>query len=314
MSGPTELLEQMEHAGHAGGGHGDAHGDAQGHGSVGKHIGISMACLGVLLAFCSALVGGTRTELVKTMVEQTTAQAKYQAQAIKYRVVVTQLQALVAGLPRPAELAAADASFARLEAEADTAPKDPKPVSESPRVPSPTAGLRLATRQMVDLLAPSKDALLKSATLVHNYRLERDAASDWIDSFDTVIRAHTEAGEHYEWAQLCAEVGIVIASIALLFSSRKVWSIALALGAVAVGILGWTYTTTRAELREAEHRIEESGHKYRFLRKALDDRAEEEEMLRGLWSTYGVKPPVDPVPPTEEHGGEHGKPGEAPKE
>ncbi|MEO8800799.1 MAG: hypothetical protein ABI551_23110, partial [Polyangiaceae bacterium] len=64
MSGATELLEQMEHAGHAGhSGHG--HGGGGGHdaGGPGKAIGITMALLGVMLAFCAAMVGSERTEL-----------------------------------------------------------------------------------------------------------------------------------------------------------------------------------------------------------------------------------------------------------
>jgi hypothetical protein len=279
MGGPVELLEHMEHVSHAGHGGGEGHGPAGG-ASTAKHIGISMACLGVLLAFCSALVGGTRTELVKTMVEQTTAQAKYQAQSIKYRVVVTQLQALVAGVPRPAELAAADASLAKLEQDAAS--------GATPSASS--AGLRVATRQIVDLLAPSKESLVASAALVHKYRLERDAASEWIESFDPAIRAHTEAGEHYEWAQLCAEVGIVVASIALLFASRKVWAVALVLGASAIGILGWTYATTHEELAHAEHRIEETGTKYRELRKAQDEKASDEELVASVEARYGGAP------------------------
>ena len=62
MGEVDELAEHIAHAGEAG--------------HLGKYLGITMACLGVLLALCAALVGGQRTELIATMVEQTNASMK----------------------------------------------------------------------------------------------------------------------------------------------------------------------------------------------------------------------------------------------
>ncbi|MGH7328856.1 MAG: hypothetical protein ACREJX_10960, partial [Polyangiaceae bacterium] len=60
MSGAHEIAEHIEHAAH--GGHGDK--------GVGRMAGITMAILGVMLALCSAMVGGQRTDVIATMVEQ----------------------------------------------------------------------------------------------------------------------------------------------------------------------------------------------------------------------------------------------------
>ena len=55
-----EIVEHIEHAAH--GGHGAG-------GGASRYIGITMALLGVMVAFCSAMVGAQRTELIKAMVE-----------------------------------------------------------------------------------------------------------------------------------------------------------------------------------------------------------------------------------------------------
>ena len=90
MSGATELLEQMEHAGHAGG-HGD-HGHGGGDQNSGRAIGITMALLGVMLAFCAAMVGSERTELISTMVEQANKWGIYQSETTKFRVITGDLE------------------------------------------------------------------------------------------------------------------------------------------------------------------------------------------------------------------------------
>jgi hypothetical protein len=78
--GAHETLEHAEPIAH--GGHGE-HGDHD-HGgdqSLGMKVGVTMAILGVLLAFCAARVGAERTELVEALVDQQDAHAKSQAVA-----------------------------------------------------------------------------------------------------------------------------------------------------------------------------------------------------------------------------------------
>ena len=50
--------------------------DGKPHGP-GKLIGLTMALIGVLIAFCAALVGAERNELTRTMIEQTQAHSDY---------------------------------------------------------------------------------------------------------------------------------------------------------------------------------------------------------------------------------------------
>ena len=96
MSQASEALEHAEHAAHGDhGGHGDGHG---------KMVGLTMALLGVLLAFCAAQVGAARTELIKTMVEQTQAFAERQSQSAKHRTLYASIQQLRAIAPTPSQV------------------------------------------------------------------------------------------------------------------------------------------------------------------------------------------------------------------
>src|SRR5438552_1346767 len=97
-----ELIEKMEEAGHAAQGHGGGHGD--GKGGPGKAIGITMAILGVMLAFCAAMVGSARTDLIRATVEQSNLWGVYQAESTKYRVMQADYEMLHALTPNKAEL------------------------------------------------------------------------------------------------------------------------------------------------------------------------------------------------------------------
>src|SRR6185312_12733278 len=97
MSEASEALEHAEHAAH--GSH-----DGHGGGGHGKMVGLTMAILGVLLAFCAAQVGAARTELIKTMVEQTQASAERQSQSGKHRTLYAQLQQISAIAPTAAQV------------------------------------------------------------------------------------------------------------------------------------------------------------------------------------------------------------------
>jgi light-regulated signal transduction histidine kinase (bacteriophytochrome) len=84
MGHTAETLERAEHTAHAG-----HDGD-----SKTARIGITMAMLGVLLAFASARVGYERAELVQYLVDQQHAHLKYQTQDIKHRVAMLTLHQL----------------------------------------------------------------------------------------------------------------------------------------------------------------------------------------------------------------------------
>ena len=86
MSEAMEALEHAEHASHA------AHGD---HGNAPtKLIGLTMALIGVMIAFCAAMVGGERNELTRTMIEQTQANSDASSASIKFRLIMLELEKL----------------------------------------------------------------------------------------------------------------------------------------------------------------------------------------------------------------------------
>lgn len=76
--GAHENLEHAEHAAHSG--------------HTGKHIGVTMALLGVLIAFAAAMVGSQRQELITSLMDQSWAHSSYTAAAVKYRMVMLELQ------------------------------------------------------------------------------------------------------------------------------------------------------------------------------------------------------------------------------
>src|SRR5260370_42000709 len=104
MSEATEMLEHMEHAGH--GGH-EGHGEG-GHKGPGRQIGITMALLGVMLAFCAAMVGSERTDLTKTLIKQSNRWGMYQSETMKLRTVEGNLEMLKALTPSKEEAARFD--------------------------------------------------------------------------------------------------------------------------------------------------------------------------------------------------------------
>jgi hypothetical protein len=78
MSGAHEKLEQAEHAAH--------------HGGNNKLFGVTMALMGVLIAFSAAMVGSERNELTRTMIEQTQAHSDYAGASMKLRLVMIELE------------------------------------------------------------------------------------------------------------------------------------------------------------------------------------------------------------------------------
>jgi hypothetical protein len=233
MAHATESLERAEHTGHAGGGHG--HGANDGN-PLPMRVGITMAILGVLLAFAAARVGYERTELVQYLVEQQHAHAKYQAQDIKHRSAVLSLRQLHA-------------------------------TSEGTKV----NGADMA------IIAKS----------VNRYFAESQAAKTWLDAYDPIVAAHSEAQEEYEHAQLAAELGVVLASIALLLRRREPWFLALLLGIATVVLMAMTYMHTSHELHGTEAKLDETEKAYRTLREAGKSTDADQALVDDILKTYG---------------------------
>nr|HEX4317972.1 DUF4337 family protein [Kofleriaceae bacterium] len=265
MSEVTEMLEHAEHAGH--GGH-----DGGGHGKgIAKYVGITMAVLGVLLALASAFVGGTRTDLISTMVKQTNVAMRYQATATKFRMLQANLLQLNALLPGDA------AAFGKLEGDLHAA----EGALTTPEAQNTAKVVRSFHDQLFMTVVPTSSDLHAFVTLARSYKEEAKAAQQWQESYDEAIEAYEEAGEHYEWGMLAAEIGIVIASIALLLSSKPAWLVAIALGGVCIVSLVVTNIQTRGTLRKTNDEIAESAKNY--SEKAAEDKAEkaDEELFDG---------------------------------
>ncbi len=247
MSEATELLEKMEHAGH-GGGHGE-HGGGHGKGP-GTFIGITMAALGVMLAFCAAMVGTERTELIKTTIDQANKWGFYQAEATKARVMEADYEMLHALTPNKAEMKKFDEKLASVKrAGGKSDDEDTAEIKDA---------IHVATTELADVLTPDQDDEDRIKGIGLKYKHDMMEAKEDAESYEGAIDAHYEASEWYERAQLCSEVGIVVASIALLMSSRIVWIISILFGLAGGTIVTKTFVHTRAAVGAAEKKIEEA--------------------------------------------------------
>jgi hypothetical protein len=212
---------------------------------LGKAIGLTMAMLGVLLAFCAAEVGAQRTELTKTLVEQTQVAAESQANQMKYRLVMLELEK----------------ARATLVPQGDDAAKGEKGEA------APAADL---------LRARTLDRLLALAV---QYIEWKEATKAWVKTYDPVIEAHAEGAEGFERSQLAAEVGIVLASIALLLANRKVWFVSILMAALSVGLVGQTYQHSHHAMTDGEHAVEAAKEKYAHVRLTFDANADDAHTL-----------------------------------
>jgi hypothetical protein len=239
-----QAMEHSEHIQHADHEHehehGDAHGKEAAKNRLGTYVGITMAILGVMLAFCSAKVGGERTELTQTLVEQSNAQAQYHAQDVKHRVAFIALQQVH------------------------------------------------ATAFGAGGIQPNRADVLTMATTVERYLEESRLAEEWSESYDPAVEMHVEASERYEWAQLFAEIGIVVASVALLIKRRSAWFLSLILGACAVATVARTYAHGRSVIVPAAARIHHLDHDYHAARVRDRTTAQETALVEGIreWAQH----------------------------
>lgn len=274
MDDLPEFTEDMERVAHADHQHGAS-------GGIGRSVGITMAILGVLLALSSALVGGQRTELIATMVEQANAGTKFQALSTKNRVLLAQLQQLHSLMPDAERYKKWDEESRKLQGQISSAD-----LGRISRI------IRFENAKNLGAEIPTKDDLLQFVTRISALEKEQEAARAWTESFNPAIAAHTRAAEHYEWAQLASEIGIVIASIALLFSNRKAWFASVGLGAATVVIAGITFAATTTHLHSAEESIEESKAQFDHFNSDAQGKAADEELLNAIRN--GWYPEIDP--------------------
>ena len=185
-----------------------------------KHIGLTIALIGVLIAFCAAMVGSEQNQLTRTMTEQTQANSDYSGASTKFRILMVELEKF----------------------------------RHEPSLGSTEAG------------SPSE--LKRFLRLSLDYSRERDFAKRWVDTYQPAVEAHFEAAQGYDNAQLAAEIGIVVASLAILLSNRTAWILSIILGVICIGVLTATFIKTRHSVPHALGNILQAENAYQQLRKA----------------------------------------------
>jgi hypothetical protein len=239
---------------------------------LGRRIGITMAMIGALLAFSTALVGAERTELVAAMVEQTNVAGQYQTVSTKHRVLETKLREMHARMPEKADLAAAEERLKAIDAEA----------APTPGAASGVRFVRVEARDILDTLTPVPEDVDRFAWLVIKFADQRDAAREWAESYDGAIEAHEAGAERYELGQILAEVGIVASSIAMLYHTRKVWGFAMLLGAGAGLIVLTTWLDVSARVHRSAVRTENASRSFVALSSEAADDAVDEELVKEI--------------------------------
>jgi hypothetical protein len=185
-----------------------------------KQVGLTIALIGVLIAFCAAMVTSEQNELTRTMTEQTQAHSDYSGASTKFRSVMIELE--------------------KLRSQSSLGSTEARPLPESKRF------LRLSL----------------------DYSRERDFAKTWVDTYQPAIEAHFDAAQSYHHAQLVAEIGLVVASLAIMLPSRRAWMLSILLAVISIGVLTFTFLKTRRSLSHALGNIRQAENAYQQLRKA----------------------------------------------
>ncbi|HEY4102421.1 MAG TPA: DUF4337 family protein [Polyangiaceae bacterium] len=250
-----EIVEQIEHAAH-GGGHG-------GHG-VARYIGITMALLGVMVAFCSAMVGSERTELIKAMVEQSTRMGTYQTETMKFRAMMANSELLKAISPAKDEIKKIETTLRDK--------RGPKGKADDEDTAELKDLISSSVEDLADLLTPDPEVIRDFAKVAKSYERDMKEAKEDADSYDKMIEARQDGAEGYERALLAAEIGIVIASVALLLSNRAAWGVSLVLAITCVGTSTYTFQRSRHDIEAAKAKIQRAADNVIQLEK--DDESE----------------------------------------
>ena len=103
--------------------------------------------------------------------------------------------------------------------------------------------------------------------LADDYKKERNLAKNWADTYHPLVEGHFDAAEGYERAQLIAEIGIVLASLAVLLSSRPAWMLSVIASVICVIQLGRTFIHTSSVVRTSHEKIHDAEEAYAELRK-----------------------------------------------
>jgi Domain of unknown function (DUF4337) len=235
-----EIVEHIEHAAH--GGHGGS--------GPARYIGITMALLGVMVAFCSAMVGAQRTELIKAMVEQSTRMGTYQTETMKFRSMAANSELLKALSPAKDEIEKIETTLRNKRGAGGK--RDDEDTTEIKDL------VASSVEDLADLLTPDHSVVVNFANSVKTYERDMKEAKEDAESYDKMIEARQDAAEGYERALLAAEIGIVIASVGLLLSNRMVWGVSVALAVICLASAGYTFSVSRHDVAAARQKIQQA--------------------------------------------------------
>src|SRR5262249_25083151 len=103
------------------------------------------------------------------------------------------------------------------------------------------------------------------------------------------------------------EIGVVIASVALLIKRRLALIGALVLGGISIGYVALTWVHTAHVVHAAKETIEHTGKEYRELRTRGKMTTLDEALVKEVreWPGKTTRPPAPPAPAKAEHPAPH---------
>jgi hypothetical protein len=223
------------------------------------------------------------------MVEQSNKLSIYQAESMKARVMEADVEMLHAITPTKAEVDKFEAklmSIKRVSGKSDD--EDTSELKEA---------IAVSAKELADVLTPDPEDEAHLANLAKRYAHDTKEAKEDAECYDEKIAAHFDAAEWYERAQLAAEIGIVIASVALLLSSRAIWIISLVFAIGGAGVIVRTFVHTHGMLEAAEKKIEEAQKKEAYIEDDDGDGVPDKPAPAG--SAGGAKEPPKAEPKKE---------------
>ena len=138
------------------------------------------------------------------------------------------------------------------------------------------------TSSSIGANVPDQTVLKRFLRLYLDYSQERSLSSKWAGAYQPLINAHFDAAEAFEHAQLIAEIGIVLASLAVLLSNRPAWLAALGFAAICIALISVTALNTSHKVARASQRVEHEEEAYKDLRMAHMGTNEDEATVEML--------------------------------
>ena len=132
--------------------------------------------------------------------------------------------------------------------------------------------------------------------LAGDYKEERRLAKAWANSFRPTVEAHFDAAEGYERGQLIAEIGIVMASLAVLLASRAAWVLSVVLAVSCLFQLGRVYFPTKRIVRESLVQVMLAEEAFEHLRKAHVGANEDEKTIERLDPDKKIRAAIEARP------------------